>query len=60
MFETIRDTYFPAELIPGVQVVPIKDGKAFWQAAGPRFEAVFTPFEQLGAYVRPGDGCGKR
>lgn len=53
MFEAIRSAYFPAELIPGIEGVPIEDRDAFWRTTGPQFEMVFRPFEQLGAYVRP-------
>lgn len=53
MFEGIRKTYYPQELDNGIVVKPIETRGEFFGITGALFDAVFTPFEQLGAYTLP-------
>ena len=53
MFEDIRAQYFPVELVDGITARPIVNRRDFYAITGQYFDAVFTPFSELGAYTRP-------
>ncbi len=50
MFDSIRQQFFPAELIPGITAQPEMDSARFWATFEPLDKAIFAPFAEQGAY----------
>jgi GNAT superfamily N-acetyltransferase len=53
MYDSLRQQFFPAELIPGITTLVEADSSTFWAVVAPLMDQVFPAFKTIVAYEMP-------